>query len=492
MDQAYDLWKHNCNNFSNDFATFLLGKGIPDHIINMPKAVLESPLGRMLLPALNQQINASKRGGSVLGIQETSAGSSVKPMSQLHHHGAVVRNITDQRELDSLLAAAEKSCAAIFFTSATCPPCKILYPLYDQLAAEIGNKGVLIKVDVSQAYAIGRKYSISATPTFITFLQGKQEKRWSGADGGALRGNIQLLVQMAWPLHPHQNLNLPTISNPYAKPVLFTKVPPLSKLLAKMGPAGEDASVQGMRRFLELRSKEGAAEASLPDVSSFTNFVRDSTQKLPVDLIFTVVDLLRCSLIDARVSGILAEEKDHQTVRSVLKYVNGLVECPYALRLVSLQMACNLFSSTLYPDQVLGHDELRAAVTQLISTSFLDDSHSNVRVAAASLLFNVALANSTKRREGPGDVLPEGDQIELAASTLEAISQEESSPEALQGMLLALGYLIYLLPPNGELSDLLRTMDAEDTVLAKKKHFPDMTLIDEVGSQLLREGLKRP
>jgi desumoylating isopeptidase 1 len=38
--EAYDLWKHNCNNFSNDFAMFLLGKGIPEHITNMPQAVL--------------------------------------------------------------------------------------------------------------------------------------------------------------------------------------------------------------------------------------------------------------------------------------------------------------------------------------------------------------------------------------------------------------------------------------------------------------------
>lgn len=38
--EAYDLWRHNCNNFSNDFAMFLLGKGIPSHIANMPQAVL--------------------------------------------------------------------------------------------------------------------------------------------------------------------------------------------------------------------------------------------------------------------------------------------------------------------------------------------------------------------------------------------------------------------------------------------------------------------
>ena len=29
----YDLFRHNCNNFSNETAQFLVGKGIPQHII---------------------------------------------------------------------------------------------------------------------------------------------------------------------------------------------------------------------------------------------------------------------------------------------------------------------------------------------------------------------------------------------------------------------------------------------------------------------------
>lgn len=448
-------------------------------------------MGRMLLPALNKQINANKRGGGILGIQESSAGSSSKPTAEFHHHQAVVRNIADNRALESLLLTAKNSCAVIFFTSATCAPCRTLYPVYDELAAAVGNKGVLIKVDISQAYEVGSKYSVSATPTFITFLRGQQENRWTGADPSALRGNVQLLVQMAWPPHPHQSLNLPTLSNPNAKPVIFTKIPPLPKLLAKMGSAAEDPSVQGIKKFIELRSSEGPAEASLPDMGGFTAFVRDSIQRLPTELMFAVIDLLRCGLVDPRFSGYMAEEKGHQTVLSVLEYVNGLGECPYALRLVALQMTCNLFSSPLYPDQILGYDKLRTAITMLISTSFLDDNHSSVRVAAASLLFDVSLYNSLKRRDGPGDVLAEGDQIELAASTLEAISQEESSSEALEGMLRALGYLVYRLPLDGELSDLLRTMDAEDTVLSKRKHFPNMALVSEIGLELLGKGLKR-
>lgn len=491
--QAYNLWKHNCNNFSNDFAMFLLGTGLPDHILHMPDAVLQSPLGQMLMPTLNQQIEANRQQGGILGIQGNGQATTGPFHAQQAYNTAKVRQVSNLQELDSLLASAQKSCAVVFFTSATCAPCKILYPLYDELATEIGEKGILIKVDISQAFDCGTRYSVRATPTFVTFLRGKEENRWSGADPSALRGNVQLLVQMAHPTHPHISLRLPSLQNPDAKPVLFTKTPPIPKLLAKMGPTADHEAVKSLSHFIEARNKDGAAEATLPDMPGLTTFIRDSITTLPPDLLFTVVDLLRCGLIDARLSGYFAEEKDHHTIVSLLSHVNSLsTSCPYALRLVTLQMACNLFSTPLYPPQILTQDGLRGAVTTLISSSFLDSFHSAVRVAAASLLYNVALANSRERRAGKGDGLPEGDQIELAASLLEAIGQEDESTEALKGMLLALGSLAYLAPVEGELVDLLRTMEAGETVLGKKGKFKDVALVDEVGGTLLGKGLARP
>ncbi|KAK3984799.1 hypothetical protein QBC44DRAFT_353447 [Cladorrhinum sp. PSN332] len=494
--EAYDLWKHNCNNFSNDFAMFLLGKGIPEHITNMPQAVLDSPFGQMLLPALSQQINANKQRGGILGIQQQTPGSSVKQQSELHHHQGKVQIVSNLGQLDQLLTKYQHACAVVFFTSATCPPCKTLYPLYDQLAVEVGDKGVLIKVDTSQAFDVATKYSIRATPTFITFLKGQQENHWSGADPGALQGNIRLLVQMAWPPHPHQSLNLPTFNNnPNVKPVLYTKIPPLPKLLAKMGPeTASNQAVKDIAHFIETRASQGPAESPLPsDIPAFASLIRSSLTKLPTELLFAIIDLFRCALVDARFSGILAEEAGHETIISILRHINSLEsDCPYALRLVTLQMACNLFSSGLYPDQILGFEPLRVAITQLISTSFLDDGHANTRVSASSLLYNVALANSVKRREGPGDLLSESDQIELAASVLEAITQEEASAEALEGMVLALGYLVYMTPSGGELANLLRTMEAGNTVLAKKdiKAFEGVKLLNERRSREVLADVK--
>lgn len=49
---TYNLLSHNCNNFSEEVAQFLVGKGIPPHITGLPADVLSTPFGQQLLPML--------------------------------------------------------------------------------------------------------------------------------------------------------------------------------------------------------------------------------------------------------------------------------------------------------------------------------------------------------------------------------------------------------------------------------------------------------
>lgn len=45
---TYDLLRNNCNNFSNEVATFLVGAGIPQAILDLPNEALSTPLGYVL------------------------------------------------------------------------------------------------------------------------------------------------------------------------------------------------------------------------------------------------------------------------------------------------------------------------------------------------------------------------------------------------------------------------------------------------------------
>ena len=454
---------------------------------------MDSPLGRMLVPQLTQGMNAARgRNGSVLGLEQTVQAPPKTFTNSAQRQG--VKMVTGAREFSGLLEKAKDSSAIIFFTSSTCAPCKLLYPAFDELAEEHRDKVTFIKVDISQPQnmELSSRFSVRATPTLVTMLKGQEESRWTGADPAKLRGNVQLLAQMAFPMHPHEKLRLPSFSNAGQIPVTFSKTPPMAKLMVKMGDQlAKKPEVQSLKSFIETRAAASPQDAVVPELSGLSSFLQESVKLLAPEVLFAVIDLFRCALVDPRISGYYAEEAQHQTVHNILEAVNALAECPYALRLVTLQMASNFFSSPLFWEESLRDDNVRTPIIRLISSSFLDDSHNNIRVAASSLLFNIALANRKARNQPPRPGLPDEDQVELAASVVEAISQEDKSAEALQGMLSGLGHLVYRTELDGELADLLRALDAEGAILAKKKIFPNERLVAEVGAELLGKGLRR-
>lgn len=46
--ESYSLLTHNCNNFSNEVAQFLVGATIPEYILNLPNDVTSSPMAALI------------------------------------------------------------------------------------------------------------------------------------------------------------------------------------------------------------------------------------------------------------------------------------------------------------------------------------------------------------------------------------------------------------------------------------------------------------
>lgn len=99
-----------------------------------------------------------------------------------------------------------------------------------------------------------------------------------------------------------------TLSTP-VKPIAFTKVPPLAKVIDKLGETGMNAIVTSIRDFITTRESKGAVEAHLPRLSDVATFLRESYVRLSAEKLFPLIDLFRVMLSDARVSGWFAEEK---------------------------------------------------------------------------------------------------------------------------------------------------------------------------------------
>ncbi|SMR58947.1 unnamed protein product [Zymoseptoria tritici ST99CH_1E4] len=484
--ESYDLFAHNCNNFSNDFALFLVGKGIPSHIVNLPKRVLDTPFGQMLKPSLEASMRSVTQaevpfqnrpppainGAATSGIPTSSPAI---PTTQ-HRYGKVV-NLTSLSTLDSHMATASDTCTTIFCTSSTCAPCKLAYPMFDTLAGE-HPQALFVKVDINEARDVASRYQIRATPTFMTFSKGAKQDEWSGADPNLLKSNVERLIQHTFPPHRHLTLSLPTLQYGSMKPATFAKVPPLDKLMAKLGGASTKKTFTELRTFIDKRTAS-PKDAPLPDLPSISKSFKPDLLALPVEARFAAVDLLRCAMVDSRASGYLAEEKDAKIVSTVIDHVNKLDGCPHNLRLVTIHLACNTFSSHLYVKELMASDDNSLSqLIELITSSLLDVSHPTTRVAAAWLAFNLATTNYRIRREEEQEALAESEQVELAASLLEGLAEEEN-PDAAKALLLSLGYLVYCSPEKGELADLCSVMEAKQTVGRVKSNEP---LAKEVAS----------
>jgi hypothetical protein len=55
---SYHLLNHNCNNFTDEACRWLVGQPIPAHITGLPAEVLNTPLGKMVEPMINQMMTA--------------------------------------------------------------------------------------------------------------------------------------------------------------------------------------------------------------------------------------------------------------------------------------------------------------------------------------------------------------------------------------------------------------------------------------------------
>lgn len=510
---SYDLFSRNCNNFSQDLAVFLVGKSIPEEIRSLPETFLRTPIGQMLRGQMEQSMQRMVQAPDAIAGQNvsrstpaTSNGNAPPFRSQpapLKHVPAAflngqtretspgrVHHPQNVSELDKLLKVAENSCAVIFFTSQTCPPCKILYPAYDELAAESGDKATLIKVDVSKVYDIAAKYQVRATPTLITFLKGKKDQEWSGAHEARLRGNVRLLVQMAHPQHAHTKLRLPSLQHKIHKPIMYTKMPPLDKLVGKIGPSAQEKPVAELVYYIKSREKNGGAQTAIPNLHEFDDWLANKLADVPLEAQFAAVDLLRIAAVDTRISSFLAAEDNHRTLKLIVPMHGEFTDKPYNFQVVTLQLFCNLFGSPVFQEAIINsQNDLRAMVEKLASSCLLTQ-RDTTRSLAAALIYNLAAWDHNERVDGRQDSTTLSSLPDLEAALVEAVVNEEGSAEALHALLLALGLVLYAGPTDSSAWELCVAMDVREALKAKGKMsvFAKEPLIKEIGEELLAKG----
>ena len=79
------------------------------------------------------------------------------------------------------------------FWAEWCPPCRMVAPEMEKIAAECAGRVVVAKVDTDALSDVAARFHIQSIPTMILFRDGKEADRVSGAmPASAIKGRFHL------------------------------------------------------------------------------------------------------------------------------------------------------------------------------------------------------------------------------------------------------------------------------------------------------------
>jgi thioredoxin 1 len=73
-----------------------------------------------------------------------------------------------------------KGVSLVDFWASWCMPCKMMVPVLNELAGEVGDNVTICKVNIEEYQSIAQKHSVRNIPTMLIFKNGKEVDRVVG------------------------------------------------------------------------------------------------------------------------------------------------------------------------------------------------------------------------------------------------------------------------------------------------------------------------
>ena len=90
-----------------------------------------------------------------------------------------VLELTDHTFDEAIAASAVP--VLVDFTAEWCPPCRLMGPILDAVAADHGGRLALARVDVDANRGLVRRFGVLSMPTFVLLVDGTERRRMVGA-----------------------------------------------------------------------------------------------------------------------------------------------------------------------------------------------------------------------------------------------------------------------------------------------------------------------
>ncbi|KAI0056556.1 DUF862-domain-containing protein [Artomyces pyxidatus] len=530
----YHLLDFNCNSFTNDCVGFLTGGSIPSWIKDLPSDFLSTPFGAALRPTIDAMYRrptgatptATPPSGfpgssqtnpqlasSLLQAVASRASGAPAPSPSTGTVAAPIHVSTNSASFHSLLGAHRAVVA--MFTSTTCAPCRMIEPVFEDLAhAKTKGSGMIafVKVDTGAGMGgmVGSEYGVRATPTFLFFLDGKQVHELKGVNAPELRTQVDLLLYQAFPPHSHTKLDLPSVASVALDPILFQQVPVLDtvrdKIISFIDTAPEDTlpnkaqTKDALTRviFPWLNQRFIKKSSTPPTTAVITSFSQTSSTlvaALPVASLFPLLDIWRLALLEPTLAS---------TTLASLKLLLAKIhaDAPRATLLTLLRLLSNALGTALARPLLAGDAQAKAALTGVLVQTLLHADRL-VRVSAASVAFNlaawvqrgrVARAKGEEAGNGIGESEEDGEwEVEIVSAVVEALGTEAESEDIVHRLTATLALLVRFSPfYDAQLVPLFDVLQVQDMLKGKLSGAGGLTvqkkdvrrLIEEVAEKL--------
>nr|XP_043878630.1 thioredoxin-like [Solea senegalensis] len=102
----------------------------------------------------------------------------------------MVKMVDDLDDFKKQMKNAGDKVVVVDFTATWCPPCKMIAPIFEELAEKYTNM-VFLKVDVDEAEDVAANYEVNCMPTFIFIKNSKVLDRFDGANIQKLKDKLE-------------------------------------------------------------------------------------------------------------------------------------------------------------------------------------------------------------------------------------------------------------------------------------------------------------
>ena len=93
--------------------------------------------------------------------------------------GQNTKTVTDQ-SFEADVLTADKP-VLVDFWAEWCGPCRMIAPALEEIAADLGEKVTIAKINIDENPEVPGRYGVRGIPTMILFRDGQESKRVIGA-----------------------------------------------------------------------------------------------------------------------------------------------------------------------------------------------------------------------------------------------------------------------------------------------------------------------